>query len=88
MASWRLSPQHDADTRALSETLARGAIGLRIGLDMQPVGAEPLGKAGVAFDQAGKPARLHEIDQASGMIFVDRRAVAAKQNAGRIGGGR
>ena len=87
MASCRLEAAQNAKIGAFAQQLARGGIGFGICIEMQAVGSEPFGKSGVVLDEAGQPARLHKIDQPSGMIFVNRRAVPAKQNAGGIGGG-
>jgi hypothetical protein len=51
------------------------------------VGTQALSECGILFDQAGEIVTMHQVDEARGPIFVERRFLSAKQYASRIGGG-
>ena len=68
-----------ADIRVLAEHSAGLGVGLRVGIDMHPVGMEPRGKLGILIDQAGHAVALHKLHKGRGAGLIDRRIVAAQE---------
>src|ERR1700730_5039039 len=71
-------PTPRSDARAFAEEIARLPIGFVVGLDMEAVGTEALGKARVGLDETSHATPPDKIEQAAGMTFVGRGIVMAK----------
>ena len=73
-----------ADIRVQAERSAGIGVGLRVGIDMHPVGMEPRGKLGILIDQAGHAVALHELHKGRGAGLIDRRIVSAQEDASHV----
>ncbi len=75
----------NANIGAFAQRGAGAPVKLRVGRDMNAVGAKPLGARDVVFDEAGDAGRLNRVKQTVEMHFVGLLIDVAEQHTSRRG---